>query len=128
MARSAIQAVLLLVALPASAVLGGCEELGAGTKQSSIGDAGRGAALITEYGCGGCHIIPGVRRADGLVGPPLDHMGRRVYLAGVLRNTPANMIAWLRDPQSVVPGTAMPDVGLSEGEARDIAAYLFTLE
>ncbi len=127
MTASAIQAVLLLVALPALAVLGGCEELG-GTKQSSIGDPGRGAALITEYGCGGCHIVPGVRSADGLVGPPLDHMGRRVYLAGVLRNTPANMIAWLRDPQSVVPGTAMPDVGLSEGEARDIAAYLFTLE
>ena len=92
------------------------------------GDPDRGAALIGKFGCGACHTIPGIDRADGLVGPPLNHMGNRVYLAGVLRNTPDNMITWLRDPQSIVPNNAMPDVGLDEQQARDVAAYLSTLQ
>lgn len=109
-------------------MLGGCD-LGESTpKEATFGNAARGAELIKQHGCGGCHIIPGIRRADGLVGPPLNHMGKRVYIAGLLRNTPANMIKWLRDPQGVVPGNAMPDMGLSEDQARDIAAYLSTLE
>ena len=73
-------------------------------------------------------MIPGVRGANGLVGPPLDHMGQRVFVAGLLRNTPANMVSGLRDPQAVVPGNAMCDMGLSEEQARDVAAYLYTLE
>jgi cytochrome c oxidase assembly factor CtaG/cytochrome c2 len=92
------------------------------------GDPGRGAALIGRFGCGACHTIPGIDDADGLVGPPLNHMAKRVYVAGVLRNTPDNMITWLRDPQSVVPNNAMPNVGLDEQQARDVAAYLSTLQ
>lgn len=93
-----------------------------------IGDAKQGEALIREIGCGSCHSIPGITGADGLVGPPLDHMGRRQFLAGILRNTPDNMLTWLRWPQSVVPGNAMPDMGLSAEQARAIAAYLYTLQ
>ena len=55
-------------------------------------------------------------------------MGQRIFIAGLLRNTPANMVTWLRYPQQVVPGNAMPDMGLSEGRARDITAYLYTLD
>ena len=62
------------------------------------------------------------------VGPPLDHMGKRIFVAGLLRNTPANMVTWLLDPQAIVPGNAMPDMGLSEEQARDITAYLYTLD
>jgi cytochrome c2 len=91
------------------------------------GDPQHGSTLIQQYGCGSCHTIPGISDADGLVGPPLTRMGSRVYLAGVLRNTPENMIAWLRDPQAFVPGNAMPNVGLDEPNARDVAAYLATL-
>lgn len=91
------------------------------------GDAAAGAALITKYGCGSCHSIPGIVDADGLVGPPLTLMARRQFIAGVLRNTPDNMVQWLRFPQQVVPGNAMPDLALSESEARQIAAYLETL-
>lgn len=93
-----------------------------------FGDPEAGAALIGRTGCGACHIIPGIRQAHGLVGPPLDHMARRVYLAGVLRNTPQNMVRWLETPQRYAPGSAMPDMGLDEQEARDIAAYLYTLK
>jgi cytochrome c len=91
------------------------------------GDAQRGARLMAAHGCAACHTIPGVPGATGNVGPPLTRFGERTYIAGVLRNSPANLIHWIRDPQGVVPGNAMPDTGLSDTEARDIAAFLYTL-
>ncbi|GGG23948.1 hypothetical protein GCM10010964_10150 [Caldovatus sediminis] len=78
-------------------------------------------------GCGACHRIPGVRNARAMVGPPLDAFAQRGYVAGVLPNRPANLLAWLRNPPAINPMTAMPDLGLTEAEARDIAAYLYTL-
>jgi cytochrome c2 len=92
------------------------------------GDAAAGAALILKLGCGACHSIPGIVDANGLVGPPLEHMANRQYVAGVLRNTPDNMVEWLRFPQRVVPGNAMPDLAISEDDARRITAYLATLQ
>lgn len=91
------------------------------------GSAAHGAALIRDYGCGSCHQIPGIADADGLVGPPLTNIGVRVYLAGMLRNSPDNLMFWLRHPQQVVPGNVMPDMGMSAPDARDIAAYLYML-
>lgn len=91
------------------------------------GDARRAPALIQAFGCAACHTIPGVKHADGNVGPPLARFGDRTYIAGMLRNTPPNLVRWLQRPQSVVPGNAMPDTGLTAAQARDIAAYLYTL-
>ncbi len=91
------------------------------------GDPARGHAVILASGCGACHVIPGVRGAVAWVGPPLTEWARRGYVGGRLPNAPDNLIAWLRDPQAISPGSAMPAVGLSEAEARDAAAYLFTL-
>lgn len=91
------------------------------------GDARRGADLTRAFGCGGCHSIPGMAGATGNVGPSLDRFGTRTYIAGMLANTPPNLIHWLRDPQGVVPGNAMPDMRITEAQARDIAAYLYTL-
>lgn len=87
-----------------------------------------GAELIEASGCGACHVIPGIAAARGHVGPPLNRIGRRVYIAGLLPNTPDNMVRWLRDPQAIVPGNAMPNLGLTEEQARDITEYLFTLD
>jgi cytochrome c1 len=91
------------------------------------GDPQRGEVLIVRTGCGSCHVIPGVQSADGLVGPPLTHFSQRTMVAGLLPNTPQGLINWLRHPQAIVPGNGMPDVGLSGAEARDIAAYLYTI-
>lgn len=91
------------------------------------GDVQRGEKLISSIGCGTCHTIPGIDGAEGNVGPPLTGIGDRAYIAGVLANTPDNMIIWLKNPQAVVPGNVMPDLGLNDHEARDIAAYLYTL-
>jgi cytochrome c2 len=93
----------------------------------SDGDARRGRAIIEAYGCGACHIIPGVPGANGLVGPPLIFFGARTMIAGELPNTPENLERWLQNPRAVEPGTAMPDLGLSPDQAQDITAYLYTL-
>jgi len=82
---------------------------------------------LAQNGCGTCHVIPGGNGADGLVGPPLTMMGRRIYIAGVRPNTPENMTAWLQNPQAVVPGNVMPDMGLSRQDVVDVGAYLRTL-
>lgn len=93
-----------------------------------FGSATEGAYLIRQIGCGSCHIIPGIPGARGLVGPPLIHMSRRIYIAGLLRNTPQNMVRWLMHPQSIVPGNAMPEMGLTQIQAQNIAAYLATID
>jgi putative membrane protein len=92
------------------------------------GDPQRGRAAAREYGCASCHAIPGVAGADSQVGPSLEHMANRAYVAGMLPNTPGNMIQWLNDPRHVNPQTAMPKTVPDEAEARNIAAYLYTLQ
>lgn len=92
------------------------------------GDAENGKLLLRQFGCGTCHEIPGVGEAKGRVGPPLDGVASRIYLGGVLPNTPDNMAAFIRDPQRFAPRTAMPDLGVTEPHARDMVAYLATLE
>jgi cytochrome c2 len=90
------------------------------------GDPDRGATHIAHYGCAGCHSIPGVRGPRGRVGPPLDDIARRVYVGGVLTNTPDNLVRWIVDPHAIDPKTAMPVTGISPSEARDVAAYLYS--
>jgi cytochrome c2 len=90
------------------------------------GDPARGEAMFIQYGCGSCHSVSGVRTATGMVGPPLDGIALRTIIAGHLANTPENMQRWIRDPQHVSPGTAMPDLNVGEQDARDITAFLYT--
>ena len=90
-------------------------------------DPALGAELIRHHGCGSCHRIPGIAGAHGQVGPPLTRIARRAYLGGVLPNQPESMVLWLLNPPAAAPGSAMPVLGLSEAEARAIAAYLYTL-
>ena len=91
------------------------------------GDPNRGRQALARYGCTTCHIIPGIAEANGLIGPPLDRFASRAYVAGVLPNTPENLVAWILNPPAIDPLTAMPAPGISEAEARDAAAYLYTL-
>lgn len=86
-----------------------------------------GAQVIAVKNCGSCHTIPGIQGAKGVVGPPLMFFGRRTFIAGQLPNTPDNLVRWIRSPQSVEQDTAMPNLGLTEQQARDVAAYLYQL-
>jgi cytochrome c2 len=89
------------------------------------GDPVRAAKIMRRYGCGGCHTIPGVPGADGQVGPQLSGLLHRVYVGGVATNSPDHLIEWIVDPQKLSPRSAMPATGISEAEARDVAAYLY---
>ncbi len=112
--------VALLVLLGA-----GCRRLSPGTEPD--GEPEQGAILLSAHGCGSCHTIPGVSGASGTIGPPLAGYARRAYVAGKLPNRLDNLRRWIRNPQSIEPGTAMPNLPVNEAEARAMAAYLHTL-
>ena len=90
------------------------------------GDPQRAPALIRRYGCGGCHAISALNGADGKVAAPLDDFRERVYIAGVVRNSPDNLIRWIVSPRTMSARTAMPATGITEREARDVAAFLYS--
>jgi cytochrome c1 len=110
----------------AAALLAGCGD--DDNRQPYIGgDAKIGKQLVTQYQCGACHKIPDVPGAGGEAGPDLEKFGRLSYIAGRIPNVPPRLVAWLRDPPALKPGTVMPAMGLTEQEARHMAAYLYTL-
>jgi cytochrome c1 len=115
--------------LAATLVLNGCR--GGKTSRTYIattnGNAAHGKELIRSYGCGACHVVPGIYEARCLVGPSLLYFSQRTMIAGELPNSPDNLVRWIQHPKAFEPKTAMPDLGLSEDQANDIAAYLYTL-
>jgi putative membrane protein len=129
---SARRVLRLVPVILACVIIGSCRR---GTAMSPVaaaqvtgGSPSRGELAIRHFGCGACHTIPGIPGAKATVGPPLSGIGGRPYVAGVLTNTPTNLIHWIHHPQEIDSLTAMPDVGLSETDARDIASYLYTLK
>jgi cytochrome c len=118
----------LLAAALLAVATAACEQGRAAGPDNFEGDARRGATLVKQYQCGACHDIPGIAGADGNVGPPLRRIGTRTYIAGFIRNSPDTMADWIEDPQRALPGNAMPTMGISQQDARDIAAFLYTLK
>jgi mono/diheme cytochrome c family protein len=91
-------------------------------------DPVRGAIAVRQYGCVSCHSIPGIVEANASVGPPLDKIATRGLIAGMLPNTPEHLERWLREPRTINPRSAMPNLGVTERDARDMAAFLYTLK
>jgi cytochrome c len=104
--------------------------LGAGCSRSNTPEQHAASAqtsapnLMIQYGCPTCHVIPHVPGAVGKVGPPLDQLAQRSYLAGTLQNSPENLVHWIQHPQQVHPGTAMPEMGVTSADAVRIATFL----
>jgi cytochrome c2 len=126
------ESLLLPVCLLSAALLTACSgpnsrEVHAAYAMTSGGDARAGREHIRKYGCNACHTISGVPGARGLVGPPLNGIREREYIAGELPNTAENLMKWIQHPHQVEPHTVMPDMNVSEQDSRDIAAYLYTL-
>jgi len=120
---------LLLAAALSCLLLAACAggRLTAPYRVATGGNAGDGRKVIQSSGCGACHTIPGIHAANGELGPPLNSFSRRTMIAGELPNTPDNLVRWIENPPSVESGTAMPNLGLDDQQARDAAAYLYTL-
>ena len=104
-----------------------CARDAAHLPQPIEGNARRGLEVLRQYECNVCHAIPGVRGVQGQVGPSLAQYRRNVYIAGKYPNTPEYLIPWLMDTPALAPRTAMPSLGLGPDEARDVAAYLYSL-
>ena len=116
--RALILAALVLIA--------GCEKPGLNAPLAVPGgDPSRGPQLMRYYGCPTCHTIPGVPTPAGTIGPPLNDFKKRGYIGGVLSNSADNLVQWIHDPQKFSPRSAMPKTGISEEEARHVAAYLY---
>jgi len=119
----------LLLALLWVLLLAGCQSSQTDNAPEYVigGDPDKGQQVIAAYGCGSCHTIPGVPGADSTVGPPLTDWAGRLYIAGALPNRPDNLVRWLIDPQAIEPGTVMPNLLVTEQDARDMSAYLYSL-
>jgi len=122
---------LLLVAAAAASLIYNVVRQNMEQKQAAIaatgGDPDQGALLIARFGCVGCHVIPGVDGALGQVGPELGGLARRTFVAGVVPNTVDNLVRFIVDPQSVDEKSAMPVTGINGEQARDVAAYLYSI-
>lgn len=128
--RASLAMLILIVVSPF--VLAGCGNLSAANVRAAWnmtggGNARRGPTLVRNYGCVTCHTISALPGARGLVGPPLDGVSQRLYLAGELPNTAENLMQWIQHPHAVEPHTIMPEMNVTEQDSRDIAAYLYTL-
>jgi cytochrome c len=115
-------AVMLGCAVLAGSALSGCEP------HPEAAALQRGQRLLAQYQCGSCHVVPGVAGAGGHQAVPLAAFGVRSYIAGRLPNDRETLVQWIVSPASLVPGTPMPDMGVSEADARDMAAYLHSLQ
>ncbi len=129
-----VAGLVVSAAIAGSLLLSACgadsaTRVGGGTHLEALlgADPERGVQAIQRYGCGSCHTIPGVAGANATVGPPLTRWAERRYIAGAMTNEPENLVRWIRNPQAIEPGTAMPNMGITETEAQDIARYLYTL-
>ena len=119
-------AAVALLALGVTDAVDGRRDLRTRAAAVTGGDPARGEAMFIQYGCGSCHGLKHVSKATGAVGPPLDGIAVRAMVGGRLDNTPPNLETWIRDPQKVSPGTAMPDLNVGQRDARDISAFLYT--
>lgn len=116
-----------IYALMAVLVLSACNDrTSKRSRWLTSADPERGKIALTSYGCVACHTIPGVRGSKSLSAPPLIGISQRSYLAGMVENTPENLRFWIQHPRKVNPHTAMPEQGVTDRDAADMAAYLYT--
>lgn len=125
-----LQACSLLGCLLGCLLLGACDSRDEPTPPAApaaLGNSQQGQRLLAQFQCGACHQIPGVPAARSLVGPTLAHLAQQSYIAGQFPNQPDVLVRWIVDPPAMQPGTLMPAMGVSEQQARDMAAYLYGL-
>jgi len=90
-------------------------------------DVAEGRGVFQRTACINCHAVSGTV-AIGQFGPDLTHlMSRDTIASGIAANTVENLRAWIRDPESLKPGSRMPAMKLTEHELDSVTAYLASL-
>lgn len=112
----------------AALLLGACGEAADRPRAIAGADPARGLAVMERVGCAACHAVPGIDWPKGRAGPSLEGFAARPMIAGRLPNQPDVLTAWLIDAPLLAPETGMPPMPLTEAEARDVAAHLYTLD
>ncbi len=88
------------------------------------GDAARGAEIVKNVGCLGCHALDEKTRGEAgphrTFGQPLQNIGNKTSYAWIYN--------WVRDPKHYSPETYMPDLRLTDAQVADVATYLSTLK
>ena len=99
------------------------------TEQPPIGNAERGQTLIAQYGCNVCHTVPGIDGPQGSLGPSMAGMASRPTIGnGQVPKTPENVARYIENPALLNPQSTMPALGIPTADAKDMAAYVLTLE
>lgn len=120
--RSLTAAALLGAAL----LIAGCGATAEPTRTGVAGDPDRGREVYLQYGCASCHATPDVPSVSDGIGPDLHDFASNVYIAGQIPNRPEELIQWIRQPQQMIPGSIMPNMGVTQEDAEDIAAFLYS--
>lgn len=114
----------LLLLVPA---LPGCKPPPRADQAMPVADAERGRRAMARAGCGACHDIPGVW-PRGQVAASLSGIAGQALISGRLPNRPDTLAAFIRNAPAYAPDAGMPAMNLSQSEARDAAAYLYSLD
>ncbi len=117
-----------VVSALAALTVAACADKGPSPRGLAGADAERGRMIAEQVACAACHQIPGIKWPQGRMGGTLEGFGARTHIAGRFPNQPDILVRWLRDAPALSPDTGMPPTGLSEAEARDVAAYLYSLD
>ena len=105
-----------------------CADKSGGPREIAGADPARGFAVAQRVGCAACHQTPGIAWPAGAAGPSLEGFGGSPLIAGRFPNQPDRLTRWVRDAPSMAPETGMPAMPITEAEARDVAAWLYTIE
>ncbi len=118
----------MILLVPVLACMTACADKREQPRDLTGANAAAGLAVIERVGCAACHRIPGVDWPSGTVGGSLGGFADRSMIAGRFPNQPQTLAVWVRDAPSMSPATGMPAMPITPAEARDVAAYLYTLE
>jgi cytochrome c2 len=114
------------IVMMCAALLAACDSRPPASEPITGGNPRVGQQLIESYGCAACHQIKGIAHAASKVGPSLKEIRGSTYVGGELPNTANNLMTWIEHPRAINPNTAMPELGVTPAQARDIAAYLYS--
>ncbi len=89
------------------------------------GSSAKGKLIFNEVGCQACHVIGDETKVREKRNTSYDIAPELSHVSGKL--SPDFIYDWIKNPRHYNPTTKMPNLRLTDSEARDIVAYLQTM-